>query len=232
MVVAAPSGTGKTTVCRELVRGDAGLVFSVSHTTRDPRAGERDGHDYHFVTRNEFARLRDSGSFLEYAEYSGNLYGTAWPALDAQLAVGSDVLLEIETQGARQVRERGVGAFLVFLLPPSLEALEARLRGRGTDDEEEVRRRLGIAEWEFRQARLFDAFVINREVDQTVGEVMGVVERLRAGDPEGAREGWSLVACKRELAAPLNTWIEEASGEADAAGARAARGNAPPGRVL
>ena len=117
IVVAAPSGAGKTTVCRRLVEGDANLVFSVSHTTRPRRPGEREGVDYHFVPRAEFERLVAGGAFLESAEYSGNLYGTSWAAIEAPLRAGRDVLLEIEVQGARQVRARLSEAVLVFLIP-------------------------------------------------------------------------------------------------------------------
>jgi len=121
-VVAAPSGTGKTTVCRLVVERDARIELSISHTTRGRRAGEHDGVAYHFVTREAFQELVDADAFLEWAEYHGNRYGTSRAALEAPLARGHDVLLEIEIQGARQVRERRPDARLIFLLPPSREA--------------------------------------------------------------------------------------------------------------
>jgi guanylate kinase len=144
-VVAAPSGTGKTTVCRMVVERDPGIRFSISHTTRPPRPGERDGFDYHFVTSAEFRRLVDEGAFLEHAEYAGRLYGTSWRSLQEPLEAGSDLLLEIEVQGARQVRERLSEARLIFLLPPSMKELEARLRKRASDPEEAVQQRLAVA---------------------------------------------------------------------------------------
>ena len=116
LVISAPSGTGKTTVCRELVRRDPRLVFSISHTTRAPRAGEVDGRDYHFLSPAAFAEMVEAGAFLEHAEYSGHRYGTSRAALERELDAGRDALLEIETVGAAQVRRSGVGAYLLFLL--------------------------------------------------------------------------------------------------------------------
>ena len=124
-LVAAPSGTGKTTVCRSVMKRDSGLRFSVSHTTRTPRAGERDGEDYFFVTSREFRRLVDEDAFLEHAEYAGHNYGTSWRALEEPLTQGHDLLVEIEVQGARQVRDRRDDVCFIFLLPPSMEELEA-----------------------------------------------------------------------------------------------------------
>ncbi len=206
-VIAAPSGTGKTTVCRALVERDARLVFSVSHTTRAPRSGERDGRDYHFVSPECFAEMAAAGEFLEHAEYSGNRYGTAWASLDATRRQGLDVLLEIEIDGAAQVRQRGVGAFFVFLLPPSLEALERRLRGRGTDGEHEIERRLAIAEREFRAARDFDAVVINDRVDAAVQAVADIVDAVRRGEREEVTRRCSLERVEGALPAPLGAWV-------------------------
>ena len=144
-VVAAPSGTGKTTVCHLILDQDPGLRFSVSHTTRRARKGEQDGVDYHFVTAAHFRQLREQGAFLEHAEYSGRLYGTSEEALEELLEAGYDAVIEIEVQGARQIRRRRPDARFIFLLPPSMEALEERLRGRGTDDEEAIEQRLAVA---------------------------------------------------------------------------------------
>jgi len=206
-VVSAPSGTGKTTVCRALVQRDANLVFSVSHTTRPPRPGERDGRDYHFVAEPEFERLAASGAFLEWAHYSGHAYGTALAGLENELAAGRDVLLEIETQGARQVREGRADAFSVFLLPPTLAALEARLRGRGTDDEVEIRRRLGIAQREFREAPAFDAVVINDSLETTVEELDDLIGQVRAGHAARARKLRAWTAVRPRLGAELRDWV-------------------------
>jgi guanylate kinase len=186
-VVSAPSGTGKTTVCRALVASDPGLRFSVSHTTRPPRAREREGVDYWFVSRERFGELVAEGAFLEHAEYAGNLYGTSWAAIDGPLAEGVDLLLEIEVQGAGQVRERRRDARLVFLLPPSLEALEARLRGRGSDGPEVIRARLELARRELRAVHLFDYVVVNDELDRCVAAVREVIEAERRGEGEAAR---------------------------------------------
>ena len=130
-VIAAPSGTGKTTICRRILERDPVLRLSTSHTTRAPRAGEQDGVHYHFVSPGRFRELVAEGRFLEHAEYGGNVYGTSWNAIEAPLAEGHDVVLEIEVQGAAQVKKRIADACLIFLLPPSLAVLEERLRGRG-----------------------------------------------------------------------------------------------------
>ena len=211
-VISAPSGTGKTTVCRALVAHDAELRFSISHTTRAARGGEVDGHDYHFVTRGAFRQMVEAGAFLEHAEYSGNLYGTAWSSLEAELDAGRDLLLEIETQGARQVRESGIGAFSVFLLPPSLEELSRRLRERDTDADAEVAKRLAIAEAEFREAPDFDAVVVNRELDATVAAVGSIIEAVRAGQRERVVRERSLDRVRSELPAPLDAWVGPAVG--------------------
>ena len=146
-VVAAASGTGKTTVCRQLVETNREiegrpLEFSVSHTTRPRRSQEVKGVDYHFETKAGFQRLVDEGAFLEWATYNEHRYGTSWSSIDGPLKNGIDLLLEIEVQGAGQVRERRDDARFVFLLPPSIEALAERLRSRGTDTQEQIERRL------------------------------------------------------------------------------------------
>lgn len=208
LVISAPSGTGKTTVCRELVGRDPQLVFSISHTTRPPRAGEVDGRDYHFLSRAAFAAKVAAGAFLEHAEYSGHLYGTSRDALERELEAGRDVLLEIETEGAAQVRRSGVGAYLLFLLPPSLDALAARLRGRGTDGDAEVERRLQIAEAEFRAARDFDALVVNHNVEDTVAAVLEIVAALRDGRADAVRSERSLERVGASLPSPLDEWVQ------------------------
>jgi guanylate kinase len=186
-VVSAPSGTGKTTVCRELVARDPLLRLSVSHTTRAPRAGERDGEHYWFVDRARFGELVAEGAFLEHAEYAGNLYGTSFAALDAPLAAGLDLLLEIEVQGARQVRARRPDARLVFLLPPSFEALEARLRGRGSDSPAAVAARLELARRELAEAERFDYVIVNDELEPCVAALREVIDAERSGRAEAAR---------------------------------------------
>jgi guanylate kinase len=207
LVVAAPSGTGKTTVCRAVVSRDPGAAFSVSHTTRPPRPGERQGVDYQFVSVVEFERLAAERAFLEHASYSGNLYGTSWRAIEEPLARGVDVLLEIETEGARQVRARRPDALLIFLLPPSVAELEHRLRGRGTDDPSEVARRLAIARREFRAAPLFDAFILNERVDHAVDDVLAVLAAARAGGRCGLPERLTLARVRERLDSALASWL-------------------------
>ncbi len=186
-VVSAPSGTGKTTVCRALVGRDSGIEFSVSHTTRPPRPGERDGLHYHFVSRERFAGMVEQGAFVEHAEYAGNLYGTSWQSIDEPLARGRDLLLEVEVQGARQLRARRADARFVFLLPPSLEELERRLRGRGTDDPAAVERRLAVVRRELAAVHDFDYAVVNEELEATIGALAEIVEAERCGHVDGVR---------------------------------------------
>ena len=188
IVVAAPSGTGKTTVCRRVVERDPGVVFSVSHTTRGRRAGEIDGRDYHFVEAAEFQRMVDGGEFLEFAVYNDHHYGTSWAAIESPLAAGRDVLLEIEVQGAGQVRTRREDARMIFLLPPSMKVLRERLTGRGTDGAEVIERRLALAERELQAAPSFDYAVVNDDLDACVGQVLEIVASEREGRGEVLRE--------------------------------------------
>jgi guanylate kinase len=187
-VVAAPSGTGKTTVCRAALERDGGLRFSISHTTRPPRQGEQDGVDYHFVTPDRFRELVKQDAFLEYAEYNGNLYGTSWEAIEQPLARGWDLLVEIEVKGARQFRERRRDACFIFLLPPSMEVLRERLEGRGTDTPETIAKRLAIAEQELEAIEFFDYAIVNRDVDRAVEELLEIVAAERRGRTREARE--------------------------------------------
>lgn len=186
-VVSAPSGTGKTTVCRAVVERDPRVVHSVSHTTRAPRQGEVEGVHYHFVDAAAFDRLEKEGAFLEWAEYGQNLYGTSIEQLEESLARGLDVLLEIEVQGAAQVRGRRADARLLFLLPPSWEELERRLRGRGTDAEDVVQKRLTIARRELEAVRDFDYVVVNDELEEAISAVQALLEGERAGKGEAMR---------------------------------------------
>jgi guanylate kinase len=181
-VVSAPSGTGKTTVCRAVVDADPGIRFSVSHTTRPPRHGEREGEDYHFVSPEGFRALVAEGAFLEHAEYAGNLYGTSWEAIDGPLSRGVDLLLEIEVQGARQVRERRSDARLVFLLPPSFAELEARLRKRASDGPEAVQARLALARRELAAADWFDYVIVNDDLARCTAALREVIASERIGD--------------------------------------------------
>ena len=187
VVVAAPSGTGKTTVCRQVVARDPGIVFSVSHTTRPQRDGERDGHDYHFVSTTGFREMVDAGDFLEWAEYNENHYGTSWDAIDRPLSAGRDVLLEIEVQGASQVRARREDARLIFLLPPSMKVLRERLTGRGTDAPEVIERRLALADVELSEAPGFHYAVENDDLERCVANVLEILAAERAGETSALR---------------------------------------------
>ncbi len=200
VVVAAPSGTGKTTVCREVVQRDGRIVFSVSHTTRPQRPAERDGVDYHFVDEDEFRRLVDTGAFLEWAVYNGNHYGTSFSSIDAPLRDGLDVLLEIEVQGARQVRERRPDARFIFLLPPSFETLRERLTGRGTDAPAEVERRLRVAATELSAAPDFDYAVTNADLEVCVADVLAILVAERGGETGALRERFDPRRAARALA--------------------------------
>ncbi|HEU4427493.1 MAG TPA: guanylate kinase [Myxococcota bacterium] len=202
-VVSAPSGTGKTTVCRNVIARDPGVEFSVSHTTRARRPGEQHGRDYWFVTRAEFARMIAAGGFVEHAEYAGNLYGTSWAALDAPLAAGRDLLLEVEVQGALQLRERRRDARFVFLLPPSREELVRRLKGRGTDTADEIARRLAVADGELRAVRAFDYAIVNDTVERATDALLAVIAAERAGDTAAVRERFGRAAVVSSLAGVL-----------------------------
>ncbi len=178
LVLSGPAGVGKGTVIRALQQQRPDLVLSVSATTRPPRPGEVDGTHYRFLTRAEFeARIAD-GDFLEWAEFNGQLYGTPWSSIAAPLKEGRPVILEIEVQGARQVRARQPSAVLVFLRPPSLEALAERLKARGTEDAEAMARRLEIARWELDQADEFDHVVVNDDVDAAARAIARIIDEM------------------------------------------------------
>ena len=179
VVLAAPSGGGKTTIARALVaRWPERYGFSVSATTRPPRPGERDGEDYFFLSKDEFRRRQAAGEFLESAEYAGELYGTLKAEVDRVLAADRNVLLDIEVQGARQVRKRyqPPASRAVFILPPSAAELLRRLRGRRTESPGEMRQRLETAIRELRQADAFDHVIVNDDLETAVATVHKLVE--------------------------------------------------------
>jgi guanylate kinase len=174
-VITGPSGVGKGTLIRGLMGQVPELELSVSATTRRPRPGEEDGVHYHFLDAAGFAERVERGDFVEHAEYSGNRYGTLRAELERRTAAGVPVVLEIELQGARQVREAMPDAVQVFIAPPSEEALRARLVGRGTDDPEQVEQRLATAERELRARDEFDHVVVNDRLEDAVAELTAVV---------------------------------------------------------
>ncbi len=179
IVVSAPSGAGKTTVLARVLAEMPGLRFSVSHTTRAPREGERDGCDYHFVDRPAFERLRDRDELLEWAEVHGNLYGTAVAEIARAQRDRTDLLLDVDVQGAAQVRAKVEGAVTVFILPPSFEVLEQRLRGRGQDSEATIRRRLAAAGREIDAFSKYDYAIVNEDLDACVEELKSIVRAAR-----------------------------------------------------
>ncbi len=182
-VVAAPSGAGKTTLVRMLLEQEPDVRLSISFTTRSPRPGEEDGREYNFVTVELFREMIASGDFLEWAEVHGNYYGTSKTWIVDQISKGNDVLLEIDWQGAQQVRSLFSEAIGVFILPPSLEALESRLVGRGTDSQDVIARRLAAAQAEMRHVGEFDYVIINDKLEQALTDLRSVVQasRLRQG---------------------------------------------------
>jgi guanylate kinase len=175
VVLSGPSGAGKGTVCQLLRQRNPHLAYSVSATTRSPRPGEKHGVNYFFLKREEFEAWRDRGEFLEWAEFCGNLYGTPRSYVEERLASGQDVLLEIETQGALQIRASFPTGVFIFLLPPSWAELKARIIQRGTESEEERRRRLAKAESEIAMLRAYDYLVINDRVEQAVARVEAIL---------------------------------------------------------
>ena len=174
-VITGPSGVGKGTLIDELLRRLPDLELSVSATTRGPREGEVDGRDYHFLDREEFDRRARNDEFLEHATYSGNRYGTLKSEVERRLAEGKSVVLEIEVQGARQVRKAMPEAVQVFIVPPSPEALRLRLVGRGTDPPDEVERRLRVAEEEMAARAEFAHVVVNDRLEDAVERLSSIV---------------------------------------------------------
>jgi guanylate kinase len=182
IVVSAPSGAGKTTVCDKLLAAMPELAMSVSYTTRRPRRGERDGKDYHFVSKKKFENELDKGCFLEWAEVHGYYYGTPRDFLERRIRAGKDTVLDIDVQGAYKISQAVSGAVLILLLPPSLEELERRLRGRRSDKPEDIRKRFWKASREFSCFPRFDYLVINEDIDTAAEQIAAIVkaERCRA----------------------------------------------------
>ena len=180
-VVSAPSGAGKTTLCREARLRLPDLAYSVSYTTRAPRAGEIEGTDFVFVTEPQFRALQERGEFAEWATVHGNFYGTRASVLEAALGAGQDVLLDIDTQGAAQLRERYAEAVLVFIVAPSMDELRQRLRERRSDAESEIARRLARAREEVKLWRTYDYLVVNRDLKEAADHLTAIItaERCR-----------------------------------------------------
>jgi len=179
IVVSAPSGAGKTSLCREIGKIVGNLGYSISHTTRAPRPGEVDGHDFHFVSESVFWDMVKQGEFAEWARVHGNLYGTAARPLEEALDRGEDILLDIDTQGARQLRGRYPRGLYVFVVAPSMKDLEMRLRERKSDAPQEIARRLARAVDEIAAWREYDYLVVNRDLDEAVRQLACIIEAER-----------------------------------------------------
>ena len=178
-IVAAPSGAGKTSLVRELLERDGRVRLSVSYTTRAARPGEEDGRDYHFVSREQFSAMRDVGEFLESAEVYGNLYGTSEQWIRSAMAAGDDILLEIDWQGAAQVRRLFPQAIGVFIVPPSLDVLHQRLAGRGQDSSAVIERRMAAAREDISHVGEFDYVIINDDFSVAVEDLSAVFRTQR-----------------------------------------------------
>jgi guanylate kinase len=183
-VITGPSGVGKGTLIARLLETVPGLELAISATTRAPRPGEVDGRDYHFLSEEEFASRAEAGEFLEHATYGGNRYGTPRSEVERRLAEGVSVALEIEVQGARQVREAMDEAVLVFIAPPDRTALRARLEGRGTDTTEEIEGRMRTAELELDAQPEFAHVVLNDEIERAAADLAGIVREELSYNPE------------------------------------------------
>jgi guanylate kinase len=183
IVITGPSGVGKGTLIRELRRRMPELVLAISATTRDPRPGERDGVDYHFLAPDEFDRRVAADEFVEHADYSERRYGTLRAELERGIASGAAVILEIEVQGARQVRETMPEAVAVFIAPPDEQALRTRLTGRGTDSAPQIARRLETARGELAAQAEFKHVIVNNDLATAVDELTALVDRELASDP-------------------------------------------------
>ena len=190
LVVSAPSGGGKTTLCHKLRERLGSVTFSISHTTRAPRGKERDGVDYHFVDDATFDEMIANGDFLEWAEVHGNRYGSSVKEASAQLDSGVDVLFDIDIQGGYQIAERIAETELVFIVPPSLVTLEERLRGRSTDSDEVIARRMDAAREEIQGAAEYHYWIINDDIDEALQELEAVLlaARLRRVDKQSLRK--------------------------------------------
>ena len=174
IVVSGPSGTGKGTVCSELLTQAQDLAYSISATTRQPRAGEVDGKNYYFMDKEDFEQKIAEGGFLEYANVYGNYYGTPLAKIEERLAAGEDILLEIDTQGALNVMKKCPDGLFIFLVPPSLAELERRIRGRGSETAESLAKRMGSAKKEIEDGRKYGYVVVNDTVKKAVSRIMAI----------------------------------------------------------
>ena len=176
IIITGPSGVGKGTVVKELLDRNKDIWLSISATTRNPRVGEKDGLNYYFISEERFKDMIDKKEFLEWAQFAGNYYGTPLSSVNEKIEKGFIVLLEIEVEGAKQIKEKFPEALSIFLLPPSKAELEKRIRNRGTEKEEEINRRLSRANYEIASSDEFDFVLTNHDVDETVKEVFKIIK--------------------------------------------------------
>ena len=176
IIITGPSGVGKGTVVKELLDRNKDIWLSISATTRNPRVGEKDGLNYYFISEERFKDMIDKKEFLEWAQFAGNYYGTPLSTVNEKIEKGFIVLLEIEVEGAKQIKEKFPESLSIFLLPPSKEELEKRIRNRGTEKEEAIDRRLSRADYEIASSDEFDFVLTNHDVDETVKEVFKIIK--------------------------------------------------------
>ncbi|HET6631624.1 MAG TPA: guanylate kinase [Rhodanobacteraceae bacterium] len=210
LVIAAPSGAGKSTLVRALLEREPGIRLSTSHTTRAPRAGEVPGTHYHFVSHAEFQRMIEAEAFFEHAQVHGDLKGTSMAAVKPLLAQGRDVLLEIDWQGARQVRARVPECRSIFILPPSREELERRLRSRASDSEAAIARRLEDSRVDIAHATEFDYIVVNDRLEDAIDDLCAIVRALRLRAPLQHARHEALIAALLHDSAPPSTTPDNA----------------------
>ena len=175
IIISAPSGAGKTTLCQALKKRLPDLNFSISHTTRPPRKNEKDGLDYHFISKEKFLTMTDNGEFLEWAKIHDNYYGTARENIESTLQKGKDLVLELDVQGVEALRALKYQGVYVFVLPPSLEELEKRLKGRGTEPDNQIKQRLEVGKKEIAKSHLYDYAVTNVDVDESVDAILSII---------------------------------------------------------
>lgn len=192
-VISAPSGAGKTSLVRELLQSSLNLNLSISHTTRPPRNGEIDGCDYHFVTEAEFKQMLFDGEFVESAEVYGNLYGTSQHWLNDTMSSGQDILLEIDCQGAKQIKQIFPHSIAIFILPPSAEALATRLKTRAQDDPEVIKKRLKAAREEISHITEFDYIIVNGKLNEALSDLICIVKAERLKTERQATKHQALV---------------------------------------
>jgi guanylate kinase len=185
-VISAPSGAGKSTIVKALRERTEGMGYSISHTSRKPRTTEKEGIDYHFVEKEAFISLIDAGAFAEWAEVYDDLYGTSFSVLEEQTGAGLDVLLDLDTQGARNIKNHFENSVLIYVLPPSYRILERRLRARGTDDENTIKKRINRASHEIKECGWYDYIVINDDLEKAVGEAQAIILAERCRTPRRA----------------------------------------------